>query len=270
MSVAFGWTLAGLSDLPRFLEEPFGDSAFCHIGEEIGLAAFQKRLPEIWEKSGDGTALVFVSNEANWSISWVKFAAKFCKARRSETRFLRVLFGCDPKQTWTFLDHADIESSGIEIGDTVDVLTLRRFSMDATRQWLEDAQIPLAPEQHTSICDASGAWPVCLYQLPDLIALSDPGSVIGKLNRKAIDLAKSSLVLADGNDAKVQYGVLKALADWGEPVGEEDLEVVLDDHRQGDAKRVIRWLEALGLVESDADGAWKLDPIVSGAIATGG
>jgi hypothetical protein len=214
-------------------------------------------------KKSQGTHLIFVPDGCGWTEEWVRLAVKRCARLRSRERHTRVLFAAGSARVWDLVG-TDPTGKPVDLGDAVDLLSLRPWSDDALRHWLEDSGIAIGPEDRKAIAAASGSWPACLYAMRELFAGGiEPDASVTEVMNKSINLAKSSAVLAEPS---AQRAVLKALAEWSDALGPEELEALIDKENQDLAARVIRWGEVLGLITSDAEGSWRLDPVVAGAI----
>lgn len=265
VSVVCGWEMAGLEDLPVFLRTRFSPDMLYELPAGSALGDLQERAEAIAQKNQPGTHLIFVSHDCEWTTDWVQWASNRCNRLRSRERFMRVLFAAGPSRVWHLLNQSGDDT--LPLGSEIDQLTLRPWSDEALRQWLEDAGIPLGPSDRQAIASSSGSWPAGLYAMRSvLLEGGDPSRVVSEVNERAIALARSSSAVRELQGLPEVAGVVKAIAEWGEPLGPDELEALVGNEKRELATRVVRWGEILGLVTSDSAGAWRLDPTFASAI----
>ena len=251
--------------MKTFLLSRFSAEAFSQLSTAANVSEFQMRLEAVGRKKLQGTHLMFVSDDCDWTEEWVQLAVKRCARLTSRERYIRVLFAAGSVRAWDLLSEAP-PGTPVDLGAKVQLLSLRPWSDDSLRQWLEDLGIPIGEADRRAIAAASGSWPACLYAMRGLSGQGvEPGDLASELINRSIDLAKSSRVIAMSS---AQSPVLKALAEWSDALDPDELEDLIGKENQDLTARVIRWGEALSLIDRDAKGAWRLDPVFAGAIRT--
>jgi len=268
VSIVFGWELAGIDDLHGFLLSLFGEARFAEVDPGTNLQGFGERVHTLADRGrGEGTTLLFVRDDLNWTAEWAGFALERCRSLRSREKCLRVLFAAGPERAWKLLGVPETDPAR---SDEVERLTLKPWSDDALRQWLDNIGIPFQREQRKLIAEATGGWPRCLYMLRESLGESafESGLVLERARETAVELARAtSVVQSDPGELDHARRLLEALGEWAEPVAAEELNALIDEENPTIVARAIRWGELLGLIRSAPDGGWTLNPVVSRAVS---
>ncbi|HET7459980.1 MAG TPA: AAA family ATPase [Longimicrobium sp.] len=259
VTVIAGSDANGLSAVPGYLQSVFG--FHLHLYGAGPLDFDFARWLDLLELDDDAPSVVYVGAEHPWDPAWVDHA--LLKIGRLRTRRLRVVFALDPGGTWAHMD--DLEALA---GRGVVLLELMPWHDSALGDWLEAQSISVGGGVREHFRQVTGGRP---YLVDRYLARHERGvrweqalaeveSELGEPEAQE-QFCNALGIAAAGNAGRL---VLRALAQWGEPVGVADLASLVEAEGgdPGEVERVLRWAEVLHLAQQVEADVWAIDPLV--------
>jgi hypothetical protein len=261
VAVIAGSVAGGLEHLERFLKARLGEFLrFSH--SPLSWTDFVRDLDLLERRPEGATTLHIIPNAVDWGAEWVRAAVTRIVRLRAPDRFVRMVFVADPGRL-----HATLPSlNALLDGFSVELLSLKPWSDNFLRQWLEDVGITGADARSRArFANATGLWPSMIAD-----ALTAGGSTdIDRL----CQVAEDSLSRADtaqrileqlGISLPDDRKILRVLSEFSE-LAEKDF----PEYREffeADADLVLRtleWAEALQLVERTSPRVWRVTTFVA-------
>lgn len=263
--VACGTAAAGFEELLPFLEADHGEY-FQLIGETPSLRHFDQKLEHLIKNrrtTPAGNTIILVPPSSNWTMEWGNVALQRLRKLTSATSFVKVVFAANPALLWRLCRTQGAEA----FAQGTPLVTLGPWHDCALQQWLVDCDMGLIDRAHLS--QATGNWPELLGQfygrVKDNLHRWQP--VLDEVETQILDPGHATtLVRAFGCDTSPPGRVLKAVAQWGQPIDPESVRDLVDSELRDAVPAAWRWAELLGLVRPASAGEWALDPIVELAL----
>lgn len=270
VSIIFGCQAAGLDELKVFLESAFSKKKeFFRYWDDISEQAdFTQRLQEISRnRKKDGTTLIVVSSQCDWSEAWVNEAIQKVKRLKKDDSFMRVVFITDPQKAWQLVSQ---DSSGL-VGLEERAIPLKTWHDCALRHWLEDSNFPSDKKIREKIKAVTGNWSTLLQDFYQL-SQSDPlhwEDSLQKLKERLDDPGRArefaQLMGFDGSQP-LRERVLRDLAVL-EEASAEDLSTIVEGASSTMVNRILHWADLLSLAspvgkKDDGKDYWSVDPVV--------
>lgn len=270
VSIIFGCLAAGLDDLKVFLESAYvKKKEFFRYWDEISNQAdFTRRLQESSRnRKKDGTTLIVVSSQCNWSETWVNEAIQKVTRLKKEDSFMRVVFIAAPQKAWELVSQNPTRLDWLEEL----AIPLKTWHDSALRHWLEDSNFPSDQKIREKITAVTGNWSTLLQDFYRL-SQSDPlhwEDSLQKLKERLDDLGRarelSQLMGFDGSQP-LQEQVLHGLAVL-EEASAEDLSTIVEGASSTMVNQILHWADLLSLAspvgkKDDGKNYWSVDPVV--------
>jgi hypothetical protein len=266
VAVLFGSPVAGLDRVVPFLREVFPGGSLEHLGGVSSPEQFARRLAATYEAKPEGKSLLVVDPGCAWDLRWVCEALDYLTGSRARAKknTLRVLFLAGPVRTWEYCGRGEEERQDL-IAEGLREMSLRPWAMAAMQRWMLDAGF--GPDHQAGLdrfMKVTGGWGELLHAVGARCHES-PRHWEAHLE----GLAKSWPLDPDWRKkfgfVEGAVGVLKVLAQMGEPLSEQDLADLLGDAK-ADVGRAIRWADRLQYVRKTTQGNWELDAVVRQAV----
>jgi RNA polymerase sigma factor (RpoD-like family) len=269
VSIIFGCQAAGLGDLKIFLESAVKKKEFFRYWDEISdQAEFTRRLQESSRnRKKDGTTLIVVSSQCNWSETWVNEAIQKVTRLKKDDSFMRVVFIANPQKAWELVNQNPTRLDWLEER----AMPLKTWHDSALRHWLEDSNFPSDQKIREKITAVTGNWSTLLQDFYRL-SQSDPlhwEDSLQNLKERLDDPRRArELVQLMGfdNSQPLRERVLRDLAVL-EEASAEDLMTIIEDVSTTMVNQIFRWADLLSLAspigkKSDGKDYWSVDPVV--------
>ena len=270
VSILFGCQAAGLGDLKIFLESAYvKKKEFFRYWDEISdQTDFTRCLQESSRnRKKDGTTLIVVSSQCNWSETWVNEAIQKVTRLKKEDSFMRVVFIADPQKAWELVNQNPTRLDWLEER----AIPLKTWHDSALRHWLEDSNFPSDQKIREKITAVTGNWSTLLQDFYRL-SQSDPlrwEDSLQKLEERLDDPGRArdlaQLMGFDGSQP-LRERVLRDLAIL-EKASAEDLSTIVEGASTTMVNRILHWARLLSLASSvrkkdDGKDYWSVDPMV--------
>jgi RNA polymerase sigma factor (RpoD-like family) len=271
VSIIFGCQAAGLGDLKIFLESAYvKKKEFFRYWDEISdQTDFTRCLQESSRnRKEDGTTLIVVSCQCNWSETWVNEAIQKVTRLKKEDSFMRVVFIADPQKAWQLVSQ---NSNGLGWLEE-QAIPLKTWHDCALRHWLEDSNFPSDQKIREKITAVTGNWSTLLqdfYRLSQSEPLRWEDS-LRKLEERLDDPGRArELAQSMGFDSSQpqREQVLEVLAVWGEASAEDLIDIIGEGTSTNLVNQILSWAELLSLAsplgkKDDGKDYWSVDPLV--------
>jgi len=271
VSIIFGCKAAGLDELKVFLESAYVKKKefFCYWEKILDQADFTQHLQDISRnRKKNGTTLVVISSQCDWSETWVNEAIQKVTRLKKDDSFMRVVFIADPKKAWQLVSQDSTKLGWLEER----VIPLKTWHDSALRHWLEDSNFPSNQKIREKIKAVTGNWSTLLqkfYQLSQSNPLHWEDS-LQKLKEQLDDPGRArelaQLMGFDGSQPQREQ-VLQVLAVWGEASAEDLIDIIGEGTSTNLVNQILRWADLLSLAsplgkKDDGKDYWSLDPVV--------
>ena len=271
VSIIFGCKAAGLDDLKVFLESAYVKKKefFCYWEKISDQADFTQHLQDISRnRKKNGTTLVVISSQCDWSETWVNEAIQKVTRLKKDDSFMRVVFIADPKKAWQLVSQNSTELGWLEER----AIPLKTWHDSALRHWLEDSNFPSDQKIREKIKAVTGNWSTLLqkfYQLSQPNPLHWEDS-LQKLKEQLDDPGRArelaQLMGFDGSQPQREQ-VLQVLAVWGEASAEDLINIIGEGTSTKLVNQILSWADLLSLAsplgkKDDGKDYWSLDPAV--------
>ncbi|MDL5055387.1 RNA polymerase sigma factor RpoD [Oscillatoria laete-virens NRMC-F 0139] len=270
VSIIFGCQAAGLGDLKIFLESAYvKKKEFFRYWDKISdQADFTRRLQESSRnRKKDGTTLLVVSSQCNWSEAWVYEAIQKVTRLKKEDSFMRVVFIANPQKAWELVNQNPNRLYWLEER----AIPLKTWHDSALRHWLEDSNFPSDQRIRENITAVTGNWSTLLQDFYRL-SQSDPlhwENSLQELKERLNDPGRArELVQLMGFDGSqpLRERVLRDLAVL-EEASAEDLSTIVEGVSSTMVNRILHWADLLSLAspvgkKDDGKDYWSVDPVV--------
>lgn len=261
ITVVTGNEAAGIDRVADNLHDYLGNGELpVVIGDCSDRHAFSTRLQGLLaDRVKDQVSVFVVPESMPWTDFWLKETTTRLGGLRAANRFASVVFVAEPATLWRLLRDGDGA-----VGGDFPWMSLLRWNDGFLRQWLDDSDLNLEPDERARLASATGLWPALIA----MRAGDNPGL---RVLRERIEA--SATWPADAVEAKVwqrKLGldvaeparVFTELALYGEPLTAEEL-ALLHEVDEVHVLRCMRWAELLGLARRDGAGYWSADETAS-------
>ena len=133
-----------------------GSELFTRLSLTKTIDDFKHALVEFQPKLSNVTHIVFVPPDTPWTGEWLKEARGVLKRKR-HGNWIRIVLLADPETLWRVLR----EPSPLDPTD-VNWCVIRPWHDEFVRWWLDDNQLPCAPEYRAQLLEVTSGWPVLL------------------------------------------------------------------------------------------------------------
>jgi hypothetical protein len=262
VSVILGTRLAGIEEVPPYLQSRYGTELTRIVGQPREGQQFREILQESVERrTGVGTTLFVVPAGMPWDGAWLADATHLTTHLRSEARFARVVFLCDAVAFQNrFWEVREAEEMGCRI------MALRPWDDSFLRQWLEDNGLQSVPAVREAIKEATGNWPRILYEY-GMAARADhrlEGNPKGWLDDYLKNGVAWDLLRELGLDATASHAILNLLAELGDATtGDLEEFAAGEEIDPGMVPRTLEWAERLHLAWQSGTDIWRLDSLIA-------
>ncbi len=271
VSIIFGCKAAGLDNLKVFLESTYVKKKefFCYWEKISDQADFTQHLQNISRnRKKDGTTLIVVSSQCNWSETWVNEAIQKVTRLKKDDSFMRVVFIADPQKTWELVSQ---NSNGL-VGLEERAIPLKTWHDSALRHWLEDLNFPSDQKIREKIKAVTGNWSTLLQDFYQL-SQSDPlhwFDSLQKLKERLDDPGRTrelaQLMGFDGSQP-LQERVLRDLAVLEEASAEDLIDIIGEGTSPKLVNQILGWADLLSLAspvgkKDDGKDYWSVNPVV--------
>ena len=256
--VLLGLKVAGVEEVPRFLERMVADKGFVQLHTVRGCAnpeGFRRQLGKLLKGSGEGVQLILVSHDVPWDARWVEDAAALLRRRRSFHQKRRVLFLGDGRRAWAWCTR-DRQHKIPELHE----ISLAPWTEGFVKHWANEADLgALGDSDLRRIRERTGLWTKPMHDLARYLWDRREGW------RKAWeeDLA-GYLVGGDANLLEDLPGgvvqALRILAQYGDPISERDWAGLMEgEEGQGWDPQIVPWGMCVNALVPGEDHRYRLD-----------
>jgi hypothetical protein len=163
-----------------------------------------------------------VSGGAPDALARVSESVRFCRSRRSQKQWLRVIFLFDGDASWQWLQLPVTERRAME--EQVDVtVAVRRWNLPGVRQRLSQSNKIYSDEVCQGVLRATGGWPWLLNHLFNRCRHDDPRSCAAAIAQELADtnsdLSRQWRGVLMLDDDQVPSKVLRFISQWHEEGG---------------------------------------------------
>lgn len=266
VAVLFGTALAGMDRLQEFLKEMVEDKDF--VQSEIiegaqDIRTFENQLRKNFEifKKAEGTLFLVIPDTEPWTREWVVTAIKQVNKRRFARATYRVLFVGNPRDAWDWFQHMHEET----VSD-ISLLMLSPWAEPFVGQWAKDAGFgPLSSRDLKNWGEVTGWWGGPMAILGERLR-DDPAAWKRAFDEFREDI-KVNIQKFIANDIPTELKhPLRILADYGEPLAEEEWLELLESKDAKELKRIIHWADMLNMLTPSEGGTWAIDHVVGHAL----
>lgn len=261
ITIVTGNEAAGIDKVADHIHDYLGNGELpVVIGDCSDRPAFSTRLHGLLaERVKDQVSVFVVPESMPWTDLWVKEAKGRLAGLRATNRFASVVFVAEPATLWRLLRDGDGT-----VGSDFPWMSLLHWNGGFLRQWLDDNDLVLEPEERGRFASATGLWPA----LVAMRAGDNPGLRVLRERIEAsaawpADAAEARIWCRKlGLDVAEPATVFEDLARYGEPLTAEEL-AELHEADVAHISRCMRWAELLGLARRDGAGYWSADDTAS-------
>ena len=263
-----GLEATGIHNVGSFLRWGKEPREAPRLGHARTLADFERNLKRCLDTRGYGTTVIIVP-EGEWEESWIDAAVGLLGNLRSGEKFARVVFTLDADRLISQRDAMErwLEQTG------VDLVALRPWDPGFAALCLDDdpnVGAKLRDEQERALVDHAEGWPVLLdLILRRLRGDTHPSELIEAGGFETL-LAENAETLrpAFGLARHDVCAILRLLQELGSATHgdllDPEIRGLIDCDLDDDELRHVLWAaEKLRLVQTNGQGEWQVDPVVS-------
>jgi TniB protein len=209
------------TDLPTEVQSEF-TIVPNHIANGAEMETWLRKFLEARPKHERLVVYQQISGCAADALARVRESVRFCRSRRSQKQWLRVIFQFNADASWQWMLLPMIERNAME--EEVDAtVVVRRWNLPGVRQRLSQSNKIYSDEVCQAVLRATGGWPWLLNLLFNRCGHDDPRSCAATLARELADpnnhLSRQWRgVLTLGED-HVPTKVLRFISQWQEEAG---------------------------------------------------
>ena len=265
ITVVTGTPVAGIGGVVASLEDYLGKEAApvvlanCTDRQSFGNALTNALV----EREKDFVTAFVVPDTTPWTDLWITEARLRLDRLKSGSKFASLVFVAEPATLWRLLGNETSPENG-----QPPWMSLLHWRDEFLRNWLDERQLQLEPEDRRRLGQVTGCWPALLMDLVgDCTELRTVRERIATANQRWFSSSEMIAIWRDRLGLKVSEPcqVIDLLARLGEPVDVNELAAV----GEMPIERVtlsLRWGELLGLTRSEGAGFWTVDPIAGKAL----
>jgi hypothetical protein len=239
VAVIAGSKAAGIDRVATALARDHGDAYFSQLEIVVDTRSFTRELKKaLGARKDDGTTIVLVPSECPWNHSWIEAAVAELKKLSSKDRGAKVVFIAEPSSQMME------ELSAVDSLSEVECVTLRPWTEEFVRIWLEDGHSRDGQTERQTLRKRTGWWP----------ALMDPLSWDGK---------RAPLEIFVNSNASLRKLVI-AMSDYG-GAGESRAVVCREEMAEllewsvEETQGTLRLAQTLALVTPAERGGFRLE-----------
>jgi hypothetical protein len=260
--VLFGAPVAGLSDVPKFLEAALpGDTTLVAMQDVHELGAFRRRVSTAYEEKHEGLLLIVVPPTSLWSEQWVQEAVAYIAPKRSKQKFARILFLGDSQNAWSWMQVDEAVQKRLQ-EEGVLQQALKPWNDSALRRWMLDAGFGPHDDdrERQRFYDVTGGWSELVHEVGQRCRASG-------LHRWPEHLATLERELVGDGKWQEQFGlvretlpVLRVFTMLDMPLDQEDIIGLQHELPPEKIARVVGWADLLQFLSRGEQGKWALNP----------
>ena len=257
-SILFGSELAGLGDLPEFLNELNMQVTVINNADDLGQ--FQKEFDSIINATNkdEGMKLVVVNEQLPWTVQWIKHAHDTMKRKQSRERSVCVIFTANPQKAWEWVQLQDKDHL-----TEVTLHTLKPWDDQALRTWLQDEAIgPQAQDDRKKLTYHTGNWGGLLHSFGDLCKKGSR-NWMDALNSVSEEVSLQSSWSPFTHTPPSLLTCYQYLADFNDPISITELSLLTDNLNEEDLIKYIKWGDMLALVSQQGRDKWQLNSFIT-------
>lgn len=265
ITVVTGTQAAGIGGVASSLEDYLGkEAAPVVLADCTDRQSFGNALSAaLSERERDLVTALVIPDSTPWTALWIAEARQRLDRLKSGSKFASLIFVAEPSTLWRLLGD-EVGADGAQ----PPWMSLLHWKDEFLRQWLDERQLPLEPEERRRLGQMSGCWPALLMDLVgDCTELRTLRERMSTASERWFSSPESLALWRDrlGLQVAEPVHVIDLLARLGEAVDVDELAAV-GEMRADRVAVSLRWGELLGLTRSEGAGFWTVDPIVSRAL----